>query len=372
MAIDISAAVVAEKGGPFGIEELVLDEPRADEILVKIVASGICQTDAHVWHQNLPTPLPAVLGHEGAGIVERVGSAVKALKPGDHVVLSYQACGNCAQCLVGRYPYCDHAMAANFSGSRLDGTIGVHRRPGGPPREPVHGHFFGQSSFATYALTTERNTAKVPDDIPLELLAPLGCGLQTGAGAVLNSMKVKPGSAFAVFGTGAVGMAAIMAAAIAGANTIIGVDVNEQRLALAKELGATHTVNAWQADVTAEVRRITERGVNHLLDTTGHNEMLQHAVAALAPFGELGLVASAGTDATLPASALTFGNSVRGIIQGDAIPQLFIPELIRYYRSGRFPFEKLVTFYPFGEINEAFAAGGRGEVIKPVLRISPS
>ncbi|UIX31945.1 NAD(P)-dependent alcohol dehydrogenase [Streptomyces sp. GQFP] len=370
MAIDIRAAVAEEKGKPFTFDELELDEPGSGEVLVKIVASGICQTDAHVWHQHLPTPLPAVLGHEGSGIVERVGSGVTSVRPGDHVVLSYQACGHCEPCLAGRYPYCDQAMAANFSGARLDGTVGVHRRPGTPQGEPVHGHFFGQSSFATYALTTERNTAKVPGDLPLELLAPLGCGLQTGAGAVLNSLKVEAGSAFAVFGTGAVGLAAVMAAGIAGASTIIGVDVNEQRLELAKELGATHTINALKSDVTEEIRRITGRGVNNLLDTTGRNDMLQHAVESLAPLGELGLVASAGTDATVPATALSFGKSVRGIVQGDAVPQLFIPQLVEHYRAGRFPFDKLVRFFPFEEINEAFAAASSGEVIKPILRIA--
>ncbi|MDV7353687.1 NAD(P)-dependent alcohol dehydrogenase [Rhodococcus oxybenzonivorans] len=370
MAIDIKAAVIEDKDTPFEIERLDLDEPRADEILVKIVASGICQTDAHVVHQHLPTPLPAVLGHEGSGIVERVGSAVTSVQPGDHVVLSYQACGHCPQCLAGRAAYCDQAMAANFSGARLDGTVAVHRHPEAPRHRPVHGHFFGQSSFATHAITTERNTVKVTKDVPLELLAPLGCGLQTGAGAVLNSLQVRAGSTFAVFGTGAVGLAAVMAAVIAGASTIIAVDINEPRLALAKELGATHTINAAQSEVSDEIRRITGRGVDRLLDTTGRDEMLQHAVGSLAPLGALGLVASAGTAATVPASALSLGNSVRGIVQGDAIPQLFIPELIRHYQAGRFPFDKLVRFYPFEDINEAFAAAGAGEVIKPILRIA--
>src|SRR5688572_15331380 len=175
MSIRIRAAVAEAKGEPFQMQDLDLDEPRADEVLVRIVACGICQTDVHVWHQRLPTPLPIVLGHEGSGVVERVGPSVTSIKPGDHVVLSYQACGQCEPCLQAHYPYCDHAAEVNFSGARLDGTIGVHRQAGSPA-SAVRGHFFGQSSFATHALTTGRNTVKVPQDLPLELLGPLGCG----------------------------------------------------------------------------------------------------------------------------------------------------------------------------------------------------
>ena len=205
LMITIKAAVAESKGAPFKIEELELDEPRPDEVLVRIVACGICQTDSHAWHQHLPVPLPAILGHEGAGVVERIGSTVTSVAAGDHVVLSYQACGRCRQCFGGHYPYCDRAAEANFGGARLDGSNGVHRRGGAGIAGDVHGHFFGQSSFATYALTTERNTVKVPDDVPLEILAPLGCGLQTGAGAVLNTFGMSPRESIAVFGTGAVG-----------------------------------------------------------------------------------------------------------------------------------------------------------------------
>jgi aryl-alcohol dehydrogenase len=370
MTITIKAAVAEDKGAPFTIEELELEEPRADEVLVRIVASGICATDAHVWHQHIPTPLPVVLGHEGAGIIERVGSAVTALKPGDHVVMSYQSCGHCAPCLTSHAPYCDHAMEANFGGARLDGTVGVHRAGDEPKGKPVHGHFFGQSSFATHALTTERNTVKVPDDVPLELLGPLGCGFQTGAGAVLNSFRVSAGESIAVFGVGAVGLAAIMAARVAAAGVIVAVDVNAERLALAQELGATHTINPRDTDVAGELRRITGRGVNYVFETSGRKEMLQHAVNALATLGQVGLVASAGTDATVEVAQLALGNQIRGIVQGDAVPQLFIPELIRLFKAGQFPFDRLVRFYPFDQINDAFAAAASGEVIKPILRIA--
>jgi aryl-alcohol dehydrogenase len=347
------------------MENLELDEPIGDEVLVRVVATGVCQTDAHVRSGRTPAPLPIVLGHEGAGVVERVGPAVTGLRTGDHVVLSYLACGHCAPCLSAHAAYCSRAITANFSGARLDGTRGL-RRTGS--NDPVFGHFFGQSSFATYALATQRNAVKVDQDVPLELLGSLGCSLQTGAGAVLNSFAVPVGSTIAILGVGAVGFGALMAAQVAGVSTIIAVDVNPQRLNLAKELGATHTVDAGHANVTKAVKDITGPGVAYVLDTTGRADMLNHAVASLAPMGQVGLVA--GGDATVPAASLAFGMSVRGIVQGDAIPQLFIPMLVQLYRSGRFPIDRLVRFYAFDNIEAAFTAAARGEVIKPVLRIA--
>ncbi|MFX4086898.1 NAD(P)-dependent alcohol dehydrogenase [Sphingobium yanoikuyae] len=369
MTITITAAVAERKDAPFKLERLALDEPRPDEVLVRIVASGICQTDAHVWHGHIPTGMPIVLGHEGSGIVERVGVSVTSVKPGDHVVLSYHACGRCTPCLGGHFPYCDFAMEANFSGERLDGTIGVHRHDG-DEGAAMHGHFFGQSSFATHALATERNTVKVPDDVPIELLGPLGCGLQTGAGAVLNSFKVAAGQTIAVFGAGAVGLAAVMAARVAAAGAIIAVDVHDERLALAKDLGATHVVKVGDGEVGDRLREITGRGVDFVLDTSGRSEMLAQAVNGLATLGQLGLVASAGGDGTIDAAKLNLGIAVRGIVQGDSVPQLFIPELVRLFKAGLFPFDRLVRFFQFDQINEAFAASASGAVIKPVIQIA--
>jgi aryl-alcohol dehydrogenase len=366
--VRIRAAVAEERSKPFFIEELELDDPRNDEVLVRLVATGICQTDAHVREQSVPTPLPIVLGHEGAGIVEQVGAAVVDLRPGDHVVLSYQACGWCGQCLSGHPAYCDKAFAANFSGARLDGTRGLHRIDA--RRSQIYGHFFGQSSFATHALTTRRNTIKVPDNTPLEFLGPLGCGLQTGAGAVLNSFAVPVGSTVAILGVGAVGFGALMAAHVAGASTLIAVDVNPQRLALAEEMGATHAVDAAHADVSRTIKDITGTGVAYVLDTTGRADMLGHALASLAPMGQVGLVAGGARDAAVPAAKLAFGMSVRGIVQGDSIPQLFIPRLVGLYQLGRFPIDRLVRFYEFEDIDAAFADAARGDVVKPVLRIS--
>ncbi|MFD7893743.1 NAD(P)-dependent alcohol dehydrogenase [Streptomyces sp. NPDC059743] len=367
----VTAAVVREKGQPFQFEELTLDTRlRPDEVLVKVVAAGVCQTDVHVRNQDLPVPLPAVLGHEGSGIVEAVGSAVTAVAPGDHVVMSYQACGHCRPCLSGHYSYCEHAFPINFGGSRLDGTNALRGGADGGGEE-IHGHFFGQSSFATRALATERNVVKVDRDIPLELLGPLGCGLQTGAGAVLNSLEIPAGSSVVVIGTGTVGLAAVMAAGVAGAGPIIAVDVVPERLALAAEFGATHTINGKEEDTAARIGEITGNGADYVLEITGRPQMLTLAVDALAPLGTAALIggAPAGAQAPVNMNALLGGRSVRGIAQGDSIPQLFIPQLIDLYKAGRFPFDRLVSFYDFGDINQAVTDTQTGAAIKPVLRI---
>jgi aryl-alcohol dehydrogenase len=364
----ITAAVVDERSAPFELRELELDPPRSGEVLVRIVATGICQTDLHVREQEYPVPLPAVLGHEGAGVVEAVGEAVSSVGPGDHVILSYQACGRCRPCLLGRYPYCARGFEANFGGARLDGSNGVHNGAG----PDVHGHFFGQSSFATYSLATERNVVKVPRDLPLELLGPLGCGLQTGAGAVLNSLEVPAGASLAVFGSGAVGLAAIMAARVAGAHPIVAVDVNPSRLELARELGASHVLDPNDGDLRAALAAIAPDGLDFVLEITARPEMLKTAVDVLAPLGTAALIGGApqGTEAPIDMNTLLFGRTLRGIIQGDSVPQLFVPQLIDLYRAGDFPFDRLVRFYEFEEINQAVADTRSGATVKPILRVS--
>ncbi|WP_198521593.1 MULTISPECIES: NAD(P)-dependent alcohol dehydrogenase [Rhizobium] len=360
------AAVVEKKDAPFVMQDVTVEAPRPDEVLVRMVATGICATDAHVRQQLMPTPLPAILGHEGAGIVVRTGTSVTHLKPGDHVVLSYHSCGQCKPCLSSHAAYCEKVWEANFAGARLDGSIGVERNGA----DDLHAHFFGQSSFATYALAHQRNTIKVPSDIPLEILGPLGCGFQTGAGAILKAMKVPVGATVAVFGVGAVGLAAIMAAKVADAATVIAIDVNAERLELARELGATHAVNAvGQADVSAAIRQLEPRGVEFVLDTSGRAANLDAGVGALAPMGHFGFVAfNAHSGAMVDASRLTVGQTLQGIIQGDAVSALMIPELIGLYRTGRFPFDRLITFYDFADINQAFEDVATGRVIKAVLR----
>jgi aryl-alcohol dehydrogenase len=353
----IKAAVLRKKG-PLKIESLEMEGPRDEEILVRLVASGICHTDIAFcdgWEQS---DNAVVLGHEGAGVVEKVGKKVKGLKRGDHVVLSYQSCGRCRQCRSGHPAHCQHFYEANFGFQRLDGSNSLQR-------SGVRGHFFGQSSFATHSLATERNLVKVSKDLPLELLSPLGCGLQTGAGTVMNSLKVSKGASIAVFGTGSVGLAAVMAARLVGAYPIIGVDIKPKRLQLALQLGATHTIDNRRQDVAARIGDITGSGVDYVVETTASPQMHQLAIDVLNPRGVVALLTGeSGTD------SLPEGRKTLGIIQGDAVPQEFIPKLIQLYKAGQFPYNRLLKFYDFGEINKAIADSKRGDTIKPVLRIS--
>ena len=363
----ITAAVVREEAQPFSIEELELEEPRVDEVLVRIVATGVCHTDLIVRDQWYPVPLPSVLGHEGAGIVERVGEAVTKVQPGDHVVLSFNSCGQCANCAQGRPTYCLNFFERNFGGARPDGSNGLSRNG-----DTVHDHFFGQSSFADYTLAAERSVVKVSQDAPLELLGPLGCGIQTGAGSVLNTLRPEAGSSIAVFGTGAVGMSAIMAAVVAGCTTIIGIDVKPNRMELARELGATHTINGSETDAVEEIGKITGGGADYSLETSAVPQVLRQAVDCLVPLGVCGLVGAAplGTEAGLDMNNILIpGITVRGIVEGDSVPDVFIPRLIELHDRGRFPFDRLIEFYDLEEINQAAEDSEEGTVLKPVLRM---
>ncbi|SHF99351.1 aryl-alcohol dehydrogenase [Desulfacinum infernum DSM 9756] len=360
----IRAATVNEAGGDFIIRELEMEEPRESEVVVRIVGAGICHTDLVARDQHLPIPLPAVFGHEGAGVVEKVGSKVTKVEPGDHVVLAWGACGQCPSCLSGRDPYCHNFFLYNFHGARPDGTVTLKDEHG-----VVHGSFFGQSSFASHALADQRNVVKVPKDVPLDVLAPLGCGVMTGAGAVINSLKVRPGSTIAVFGIGTVGMSAVAAAKLVGCTTIIAVDVQEGRLKKAMELGATHVVHAGHADPVQAVLDITGGGVQYSLECVGNPAVLRQATDCLAMPGVCGLVGvtAPGTEVVLDMDRIMNGRAVQGIIEGDAIPELFIPQLIELYKQGRFPFDQLITKYPFEEINRAVHDMESGAVVKPVL-----
>jgi len=348
--------VLRQPGSPLEIESLELEGPRDEEVLVRLVATGICHTDID-FCDDWDGP-PVVLGHEGAGVVERVGKSVKSVERGEPVVLSYQSCGRCRQCRDGHPAGCERFFEANFGFKRLDGSNALHR-------SGVRGHFFGQSSFATHTLATERNLVKVSRGLPLELLAPLGCGLQTGAGTVMNSLGVPKGASMAVFGTGAVGLAAVMAARSVGANPIIGVDLNSRRLQLALELGATHAIDNGQEEVVSRITEITGSGVDYVLEITGDPRMYQAAIQVVNPQGTIALIANPGGPGSLPG-----GRKLLGVIQGDAVPQRFIPKLIALFQAGQFPFDRLVKFYDFREINQAMADAKHGDTIKPVLRIS--
>lgn len=359
----IRAAVVRDRSGAFTIEDLDLEDPRDDEVLVRVVAVGMCHTDLTMRHGRVA--LPVVLGHEGAGIVEGTGSRVTKIDVGDHVVVTFLSCGHCVTCQRGMPAYCENGLACNFAAARLDGSSGLRRGD-----EVIRGHFFGQSSFATHALASERNVVKVRKDVPFELLGALSCGVPTGAGAVLNSVDPRFRDSIAVFGAGSVGLSAIMAARLAGYTTIIAIDVRPNRLALALELGATHAIDATNVGPAREVRRITGRGADYTIEASGRPEVLRQAVDCLALLGVCGVIggAPAGTEVTLDANKILFGRTVRGILGGDSIPDAFIPKLVDLYVSGRFPMDRLITSYPLGQINRAAADSLSGIAIKPVLR----
>ncbi len=372
MTTSAKAAICRGNTQPFSIEDVELDTLRPDELRIRIVACGICHTDMAVRDAQLPVPLPVVLGHEGAGIVEEVGSGVTVAKPGDRVVMSFNSCGECPSCDVDAPTYCYNFYPHNWSGKRADGSAPMFH-----DGEPMNANFFGQSAFATHAIAHQRNVVRVPDSasaLPLEQLAPIGCGLMTGAGAVLRSMEVRAGLPIAIFGAGTVGMAAIMAAKIAGANPIIAVDVNDQRLSMAKELGATHTFNGKTDDAFAKIRELCPQGLAYAFDTTGINSLIQQAWGLLAPRGICGMVGASD-----PADNVTFneaefmggGRRVMGILGGDSDVGPFLCELIEHHLAGRFPYERLIGYFPFDQINEAFEASESGKVVKPVLRISP-
>lgn len=369
--VDIQAAIVRSQGGPFTIEPLSLEEPGPGEVLVRVLGVGVCHTDIVVRDQYFPTPLPAVLGHEGAGVVERVGAGVTKVAPGDHVVMSYASCGVCTNCQQGLYGYCKDLYGRNFSGARPDGSHPCCDGSG----HAVSSYFFAQSSFANMALATERNVVKVSKDVPIELMGPLGCGIQTGAGAVINALKPGAGSSIAIFGAGSVGLSAVMAARVAGCARIIIVDLNQDRLDFAMELGATEAVNAGKQDPVAAIQELTGgEGVQYSLECTGLPKVVRQAVDCLRLTGTCGVigVAPLGTEFALDMNGVLFGRSVRGIIEGDSVPDVFIPQLIELWRQGRFPFDRLVRFYPLAEIEQAVHASERGEVLKAILLPDPS
>lgn len=362
----VQAAVAVGKEQPFIIKELELDEPRAGEARVRMVASGVCHTDAIVHDEWYPVPTPAVLGHEGAGVVEAVGPGVTSVSPGDKVVLSMSTCGVCEYCLNGHPAFCTGMWPLNFGARRMDGSTAFTDENG----QPVGSHFFGQSSFAHYSNVMERSIVKVPDSTPLELLGPLGCGIQTGAGTVLNVLKPWPGSSFVVFGAGAVGLSGMLAAIASGATTVIAVDIVDSRLEFAKTLGATHTVNSKNEDAVARIKEITHGGAHFALDTTGNKVVFVQMLNSLRPLGHGAMVGAAamGSEAAVDVGALLMtGIKLSIVLEGDAVPWTFIPRLISLHEKGLFPFDKLITKYKFEDINKAFADSASGVTIKPVL-----
>jgi aryl-alcohol dehydrogenase len=367
----IKAMVVEEKDAPFKLEELELADLTRGEALVRLVASGVCHTDAITRGGDLPMPFPAVLGHEGAGVVERVGEGVTRVVPGDRVIIGWPFCGECRNCLDGEPRYCLRTGDALASGRRLKGEnagTSAYSRPDG---SPVNGHFFGQSSFATYSITSADALVKAPDDVPLELLGPLSCGFGTGAGAVLNEARPPLGSSLLVVGVGAVGLAAVMAASNTGATTIIAADIHDSRLELARELGATHVINSRTTDLVDGVRDITGSTVDYAFECTGVVDVIEAAAGTVGMLGTFVLIGGAPAAAAFSLDHLStlWGKRVIGVLGGGGRSGQLIPGLIELYRQGRFPFDRLVRYYEFADVEQALADSASGEVLKPILRM---
>ncbi len=370
--LQIEAAVAYDSDGPFATTALGLRAPAANELRIRIVATSLCHTDIMSKSKAL-CAFPIVLGHEGAGIVDALGDKVSGFEVGDHVVLSYDYCGNCPACNKNKPMYCSHHGALNFAGVRPDGKK-THRSAGSEDAD-VFGSFFQQSSFATYALSHPSNTIKVDKSLPLATLAPLGCGVQTGAGTVFNTLQVQAESSLAVFGCGCVGLSAVMAAKIAGARPIIAVDINPERLKMATKLGATHALFpddfATPAELSEHVKSIAGAlGCNYAIDTTGVPAVLRQAFDCCGPLGVTAMIAPGvpGTEVTIEMLGLLPGKSLRGVVQGDSVSKTFIPKLIDLWQQGLFPFDELITeYHGIDNLDAAAAAMRHGDVIKPVV-----
>lgn len=362
----ITAAIALKQGAPLTIEEVELDDHlKADELLIKTVASGVCGADISEVNGG-PTgyaPIPMILGHEGSGIVEAVGDSVQEFEVGDHVSVSYASCGTCKQCVAGRPYACERMNELNFGGRDIDG--GYRYQFNGQPLSS----FFQQSSFGNHMKVQARNAVKITKDIDLKLVGPLGCGIQTGAGTVLNDLKPQPGDGIVIFGTGTVGLSAIMAVKIAHCDPIIAVDIVDSRLDTAQKLGATHTINSQKVDdIPAAVNQIVTGGTDFAVVSAGINGLAENAVRSTGIYGKTAIVGGAfeghfnmAQDFLIPAK------TVRGVLQGSSLPKLFIPKLIKLYQAGQLPFDQMVKFYELKDVNQAFADSASGKVIKPIL-----
>ena len=362
--IEARAAVQFEPGETLSLREVTLNAPGAGEVLVKIKATGICHTDYST--PGVLTPLPVIPGHEGAGVVEALGKDVSGIDIGDHVLMSFGSCGDCNRCNDGHPHDCLTWPQINFGCARANGEPGAFANG-----EPVHTSFFKQSSFATYAVATTRNLVKIDKDLPLDLYAPLGCGFIAGAGTVLNELKPAAGDSIVIFGCGPVGLAAVMGARIHECDPLIVVDINNDRLNLAKELGATHTINPLDSKPVEEIHKLTNGGADYSVETAGVVDSFTGAIDAIRAGGTCGmLTVPNGTEPFMYSPLhILFGKTVKGIIEGGSDPQQFIPRLIALHQDGKFPIEKLICFYDFEQLVKAMDDAKAGKVVKAVLRI---
>ncbi|MEU5844006.1 NAD(P)-dependent alcohol dehydrogenase [Rhodococcus sp. NPDC047139] len=361
-----TAAVLREYGSPLRLETVTVPELRDDEVLVRIHGVGICHTDLTAAAGGVPLPTPAVLGHEGAGVVAEVGSAVTGLRVGDPVVLGFDSCRRCRNCVRGRHAYCTHFARLNYGGVRGDGTTVLRDAHGAP----VHGNWFGQSSFSSLVVATERNAVRLPADVPVAIAGPLGCGFATGAGTVLHVLRPESGSSVVVFGLGAVGMAAVTAAHIAECADIIGVDPNPRRHGPARRLGATEVISPQdEENLGRRLREITGGGADYVIESVGTEAVIRQALSSLTSPGvcaTLGL-RPGRNPVSIDQTHLLSGRTLTGVIEGGIDPHRFLPELAALWRDGRFPVDELVQTFDFTKFDDALAAVTSGEVVKAVL-----
>ncbi len=362
-----TVAVVDGPGAEFVLEEVEVHGPRADEVLVRVVATGLCHTDLSL-RDTLPAEMfPRVFGHEGAGVVEEVGVDVTGVNVGDHVVLSLASCRECARCRDGRAGYCEQTLMLNYMGFRMDGSTSYSRESG-----PVHGHFFGQSSFARHAVALASSVIVVDPELDLTRIAPYGCGFMAGSGAVLNVAQPGPGESVAVYGVGAVGLAAVAAARASGVETVVAVDLLPGRLEAAERLGAVgvNPAGLGETGVVDRVKELTGGGASYAVETTAVPAVLTDAGRALAVRGTLIVLGLDLSHPEFPVDAIDLlqnGKIVRGSVEGDSDPREMVPRMLRMNAEGRLPLDDMVTTYPFAEINSAIADVLAGRVVKPVL-----
>lgn len=347
------AAVAHTRAGPVQIQDVVLDDLQAGEVLVRLEACGICHTDEK-FRQRLP--LPAVFGHEGVGIVAATGNAVSAVAVGDRVIISYPFCNECVACRRREPYYCERIPALKFAGCRADGTQPVRLGSQG-----VTSAFFQQSSFASHAIALEQALIPVGNEAPAGVLAALPCGVQTGAGAVINTFQAAAGEGLLVIGAGTVGLSAVMAAKLVGMDPIVCVEPHASRRALALQLGATQVEESWRHGAA---------GVRYALDTSATVTGLETAIDGICKGGTAGIVSYPDDGESFPFTTkdlfMTVGR-IQAIMQGSSVPREFLPQLIEYWRVGRFPVDRLVTTYSFADIDRAFADMRAGDTVKAVL-----
>ncbi len=364
----IKAAIAWEAAKPLEIDEVELDGPRAGECLIRLAATGVCHTDAYTLSGRDPEGLfPAVLGHEGAGVVEEVGPGVQGLEPGDHVIPLYTAeCRSCKFCLSGKTNLCGAVRATQGQGLMPDGTSRLSK-----DGRMLH-HFMGTSTFAEYTVVPEVSLAKIRKDAPLDKVCLLGCGITTGIGAVINTAQVEPGSNVAIFGLGAVGLSAIQGAVLANAERIIAVDVNPGKFDFAKQLGATDVLNpAEHDDIAATIVDITDGGVDYSFECVGNVELMGQALACTHKgWGEAIIVGVAGAGEEIHARPflLVTGRSWRGSAFGGVRGRSELPGYVDRYMNGGIKIDEFVSGeMPLDDINRAFELMHAGEAIRTVI-----